>query len=583
MHFKPLRRGISGAGTLFAVRSVLPAVLVALMAISASPAVGGVMLQIKDAPLKDVIMLLTQQTGANIVIADEARLAKNVTCSLNDVPLEKALDYVVKSAGVSYTRMEDGTYIIGAADSFAPLISPADIQAELPPVEQPAPTVTAPPPQKEKKVAVIKLVHSKPSELLRLLGWNLANPMPNCEIAYPYPGTASQRRERMGANVYQSTPSGTIYNFGEGVPMINNQPVMPTIDPLNRNTGAGRTADASTGAGQVYVGPPTRPPGYTVPGRPGTAPTATAPGTTPGAPATTTPTGTTTTGTSGNFLWPEGLVGDPVPFDLDNSILIKGDDDAIAQFKQMVRLLDVPPKQVEIKAEFVEISTNDAKKFGLDWSIQRLHESFETQFVPSGNVVFAFATGNLSVRGAAQLTKDIGRIINAPIISTLNNQWADISITHDIPFWTSTTIITESGAVNSPYVEFIHIDTGLGVLPRVNGDGTVTMVLQPRVSDTGQFIQGPGDVGGAFETRTQQLFTQRRVANGETIVVGGFIRKNDSNSIQKVPILGDLPIIGSLFRTTAKTSEDRELLIFITPRIIPDTAAGAAIGTTLTP
>lgn len=579
MRYTPSRRSASGAVAAHIIKTVLPAVLAALILVNVAPATGGVMLQIKDAPLKDVIMLLTQQTGANIVIADESRLTKNVTCSLNDVPLEKALDYVVKSAGVSYTRMEDGTYIIGGSETLVPLISPSDIQAELPPVEQPAPVHVAPPPA-EKKVAVIKLVHSKPSELLRLLGWTLSNPMPNCEVAYPYPGTASNKRDRLGGNVYQSTPSGKVYDFGEGVPMINNQPVMPTIDPVSRPAGAGRTADSATGAGQTYVGPPTRPPGYTVPGRPGTTPTATAPGTTPAASGTTP---TSTTSTSGNFLWPEGLVGDPVPFDLDNSILIKGDDDAIAQFKQMVRLLDVPPKQVEIKAEFVEISTNDAKKFGLDWSMQRLQESFETQFAPSGNVIFAFATGNLTVKGAAQLTKDIGRIINAPIISTLNNQWAEISITNEIPFWTSTTIITDAGAVNSPYVEFIYIDTGLGVLPRINGDGTVTMTLQPRVSDTGLFIQGPGDVGGAFETRTQQLFTQRRVANGETIVVGGFIRKNDSNSIQKVPILGDLPIIGSLFRTTAKTSEDRELLIFITPRIVPETTGGATIGTTLIP
>jgi type II secretory pathway component GspD/PulD (secretin) len=74
------------------------------------------------------------------------------------------------------------------------------------------------------------------------------------------------------------------------------------------------------------------------------------------------------------------------------------------------------------------------------------------------------------------------------------------------------------------------------------------------------------------------------VANGETIVIGGFIRKNDSNSVTKIPILGDLPIVGSLFRGTSRTTTDRELLIFVTPTIIPDSTTGSvAVGGGLIP
>lgn len=560
MQYTLRRRSTSGATALSVARTALLAVLVMLTIVSGALAANGIMLQIKDAPLKEVVMLLTQQSGTNIVIADESKLGKKVTCSLNDVPLEKALDYVVKSAGVSYQKMDDGTYIIGGEAPQAPVVSPADIA--LPAVEQPAPAVVAPP-AKEIKLVKVELVNSRPSEVLRILGWNRQNPIPNSEPSYPDRMGSTQRSGPKGPPVYQMQPNGDLYDYGTGVPMNNGQPVPPTVDPTGHRSSAGRTASSDTGAGQS-VTYPTRPPGYSIPGRPGGTTT------TPNQPGQTS---STTSSTSGNFLWPEGLVGDPVPFDLDNSILIKGDEDAIAQFKNMVRMLDIPPKQVEIKASFVEVSTNDIKKFGIDWSLQNLDESFSTQFGPSGNVLFAFATGNLTVNAAAELTRSIGTIVNEPIISTLNNQWAQISITNDIPFWSSTTIITDTGPVTSPYVEFIHVETGLGVLPRVNGDGTVTMTLQPQVSDTGSYIQGPEGTG-AFETRTQSLFTQRRVANGETIVVGGFIRKNDSNSIQKVPILGDLPIIGGLFRTTAKTSEDRELLIFVTPRIIPDTVGG---------
>ena len=288
----------------------------------------------------------------------------------------------------------------------------------------------------------------------------------------------------------------------------------------------------------------------------------------PGQPTTT----TTTTGAGRGFLWPED-VEQALPFDLANSIIVKGGEDGIAQFKEIVRMLDVAPMQVQIKAEFVEVKTTDVKRFGIDWSLQTLNTSFETAFGPVGNVIVGFTSGNLTAQLRAQLTSDVGRVINSPVISTINNQNAYISINQVIPYWTTMNVISGDQIVEQSYPQFIQIDTSLNVLPRVNGDGTITMILTPRVSDTGNVIVGP-DGSAIPEQRNQELFTQRRVANGETIVVGGFIRKNDSNSIQKIPILGDLPIIGSLFRTTAKTSEDRELLIFITPTIIPDVGGG---------
>lgn len=189
-------------------------------------------------------------------------------------------------------------------------------------------------------------------------------------------------------------------------------------------------------------------------------------------------------------------------------------------------------------------------------------------------MILGFATGNLTSTLRTQLTRDIGRVINSPIISTINNQNAYISINSQIPYWTTYNTITGTGTViEQSQPNFIDIDTRLMVLPRVNGDGTITMTLSPGVADTGNIVSGPNRTQ-IPEQRNQELFTQRRVANGETIVVGGFIRKNDSNSVTKIPILGDLPIVGSLFRGTNRTTTDRELLIFITPTIIPDSTTG---------
>lgn len=522
-------------------------------------AANGIMLQIKDAPLKDVVMMLTQQSGTNIVISDESGLldGKKVTASLSDVPLEKALDYIVKGAGVSYKKMEDGTYIIGG--SMADEISLVPPPSTLPPVE----TVSAPEPPK-MRVETIKLIHSRPSELLALIGYSGKNPMPNCEPIYPdrtSVGTPKNTVTTGGTQILNSQTGEVIPVGGNGV-LPNNQPVAPTIDPRATNSGAGRAAEPTFGAAQVPGAPgqPPRPTTPTQPTRPGTA-------------------------TQGqNFLWPEG-VQNAVPFDLDNSIIVMGDEQGIQDFKNIVRMLDVPPKQVQVKAEFVEVKTDDVKSFGIDWSLDRLNQSFSAALSGgTGNVVVGFATGNLTATLRAQLTRDVGRIINSPIISTINNQNAYISINNQIPYWTTYNTVTGTGQIiEQANVNFITIDTHLDVLPRVNGDGTITMILRPGVADTGNVITGP-DGTQIPEQRTQELFTQRRVANGETIVVGGFIRKNDSTSVTKVPVLGDLPIVGSLFRGTAKTTEDRELLIFVTPTIIPDPTGGTVgIGGNLVP
>lgn len=534
---------------LYVGRTTLCATLVLIAMSCCAFAANGIMLQIKDAPLKEVVMLLTQQSGTNIIIADESKLEKRVTVSLNDVPIEKALDYIVKNAGISYKKMDDGTFIIGGVVEEAQEVS---LPNALPPVE---PVVA---PASARTWTSIKLIHSKPSELLRLMGWQGTNPMPNCETVYP-----DRSKPRM-PNV-TSAPGGTTWLNGQTGEMIpvgpdaaapKGQPVAPTIDARATSSDAGRTADPNFGAAQM-PGSPGMPGGY---GR-----------SSGGGNSRPNQSGGSSSGQ--NFLWPED-VDNAVPFDLDNSIIVKGGDQGIADFKNIVRMLDVPPKQVQIKAEFVEVKTTDVKRFGINWQLDKLNESFSATLAGGGNVVVGFATGNLTAVLRTQLTSDIGRIINSPIISTINNQNAYISINSEIPYWTTYNTVTGTGTViEQSQPNFISIDTHLNVLPRVNGDGTITMTLMPGVADTGNVISGP-DGAEIPEQRNQELFTQRRVANGETIVVGGFIRKNDSSSVTKIPVLGDLPIVGSLFRGIAKTTEDRELLIFITPTIISDSNTG---------
>jgi len=542
----------STSATAVSVAKVFRLALVAVLILSGAAFAGtGVTLEVQDCPLRDVVKVLMQQSGKNIIVADDSKMERKIDACLKDVELDKVLDYIVGSAGVSYRKMDDGTYIIGGAQVTVPVIAPREIADVLPPIAS-EPVALELPMVFEK----IVLVHSTPSELLRLLepgSWSGATPG-----LRPTPAvTLLARPEGDVRTLTITTSDGRSYDPTRVNSGVNGSAVVPAIGPNGVTPGAGRTS--GSGIADQY------PPG--VPGYPGGRPTpAPAPTAAPNA---------------GNFLWPDGVT-DARPFDLDNSIIIKGTEDGIEAFKKIVRMLDVPPKQVSIKAEFVEVSTTDIKRFGIDWSLDRIDQSFATSFLPSGNVVFGFNRGNLTAQIRAQLTNNIGRVINAPIISTINNQPASIGIQTQIPYWETISTVVGTSVIQQAQPRFISVSTQLNVLPRVNGDGTITMQLQPQVSDSGNIVNGPS--GQALpEVKTQQLMTQRRVANGETIVVGGFIRKNDSNSFQRVPFLADLPIVGSLFRTRARTLDEREVLIFITPTIIQSSGSGTVGDTTLMP
>ncbi|MEN6356576.1 MAG: secretin and TonB N-terminal domain-containing protein [Armatimonadota bacterium] len=548
----------------------------ALAVLAIAGSADAISLQIKDLSLKEVVMLLTQQSGTNIVIADDSKLDKKITASLNDIPIEKALDYVVKGAGVSYKKADDGTYIIGADIADEPAVSLTDVAAALPPVEL---TASQSVNNQEKQIVVVKLIHSRPSELLRLIGWNGINPMPNCESISPEylsnTHTTSGDSARPSTNMNQN---GLIYDPNLTIRNQNSQPVVPSIDPSSLSRGSGRTADQVTGASQYPDAGAYRPGGYGPGG-----------GYNSGGyyggqqsynrPGTTTASQSGTSG-DGNFLIPDG-VDDVKPFDLDNSIIVKGTEDGIEAFKKTVRMLDVPPKQVQIKAEFIEVSTSDVKKFGIDWSLERINDSFNTAFNPEGNIIVGFTSGNLTAQLKAELTSEVGRVVNAPIVSTINNQTAMIQIGDQIPTWQSVTVYSESATNTSYSVNYLQIQSMFSVMPRVNGDNTITMTMYPQVSDQGTMYTGP-DGSQIPEERIQSLYCQRRVANGETVVVGGFVRKTDSNSYKSIPILCDLPIVGSLFRTHSNSTDDRELLIFITPTIISPSGTGV-VGESLVP
>ncbi|MDH7482587.1 MAG: hypothetical protein QHH26_11535 [Armatimonadota bacterium] len=491
-------------------------------------------LDVIDADLSKVVMLLARDSKQSIIIADQEKATAKVTATLKDMPLETALKRIVESVGCTYRREADGTYIIGGPASAT---VQATSQTSTPSLNESlgsAAWETALPQRRNVKVEKIPLYYVRPVDMMWLLG------------LYQHPPEEPKSEEKIVPGVH--IPGGKTF------PPVDATP--PLTESLRADLDyAGRAPGVSLEAAQgVPPSPPGRPT-YTRPGQ-----TQTQPGQAPGQTTTTQQTG----------LWPEG-VDFIMPYELDNSLIVKGTDEGIEELESTIRQLDLPPKQVSIKAEFVEISTTEASSLGIDWSLERANSSFQTQFGPGGNVIFGYANGNVMATLRTKLLQNKAKIINAPIISTLNNVPATIQVGRQVPYWT--TIITSPGQgqlVTQQVPLFLSISSQLLVRPTINrGDNSITVWIQPVVADQGDPVKGPDGTEIPI-TNQQSLSTTRRVANGETIVIGGIIRKSDSTNVTKIPLLGDIPIIGPLFRNVTKNNTDVELLIFLTPSIVPE-------------
>ena len=147
---------------------------------------------------------------------------------------------------------------------------------------------------------------------------------------------------------------------------------------------------------------------------------------------------------------------------------------------------------------------------------------------------------------------------------TGDNQKAAIEQGTEIPYVTP-------GSANSPAtVAFKKAVLRLDVTPQITADGRVVMVVEIRKDTVGQFVQ----LGGGFQVPsidTKNVITQIQVNNGDTAVIGGIYEETIRNDVTQVPWLGNIPLLGYLFKNTGSSSEKVELLVFLTPRIVKET------------
>jgi len=285
-------------------------------------------------------------------------------------------------------------------------------------------------------------------------------------------------------------------------------------------------------------------------------------------------------GRGGGALTPQGI-DNIISNDADDTLIVQGDAAGIDELRQIIRLLDVAPKQVLIRAEFVRVDLNETDGFGITWTAKVAPNlNFATaNIAPAGSITAVYASGNAVANLQAQLTKNRVNILQAPIISTSNNRPASINFSTQVPIQQSVTNITPQGQqITNQSTQFLTASNGLNVTPHINGDNSVSLFINPTLTTV-----SPSDIPGTPQFAQQTLSTFRRIANGETMVLGGFITTQDNYGTNEVPLLSKLPIIGALFRSYNHSVQNSEVLIFLTPQIIEDRAQGVVGAGTSSP
>lgn len=550
-----------GALIAYTMGNALPS---ATAAPQSAPRMPVVSLTLIDAEFRDAVNMLMQRTGTSIVLEPSDKPYPRVNVNLVDMPLDKALEYLARSAGARVRRTEDGVFVVGPNTSQPEQVAPEPTLAAAPP---------APPRVRTEKM---RLQYINPSEFLiqlradpEIVGLDWAARHSGMLIEQLMDVTRPGARPLTQVQPILPTPPQTTPVAPAAQAGAATAERTPTPDTGFNQRGGMVGGGMGFGGAQIGGGFRGGVGGFGQPGAGGFGAGVGGFGQ-PGAG------GLGGFGAAGGQLIQLSDQARIIAVDTDNSLIVTGTDEDIENIRRFIRLLDVAPRQVQIEVKFVTLKISDLRNLGIDWLVQQLNTqagNVPGTFATGGNVFIRYSTGNLTAELRTALSNGRGRVIQSPIITTLNNTPGTILVQTQVPF--ITTVLTSPGqgqVIQGSQVNYVPVVSGMTVTPRINGDGTITLFIPLQLSDITGSVRAPD--GSTFPiVNSQAVFTTRRVPNGQTVVLGGFIRRSEDVSVSKFPILGDLPWIGHLFRSTNLSQDDTELLIFLTPTILEESGA----------
>lgn len=289
-----------------------------------------------------------------------------------------------------------------------------------------------------------------------------------------------------------------------------------------------------------------------------------------------------------------------------NALVITAEPDVMGELEKVIARLDIRRAQVLVEAIIVEVQDGDALSLGVQW-VNRYGGG--TQFTNTGLPTSTVVQGALNYRDDGEISSGIlnslssfnglatgfyagnwGALLTAlssntqsnllatPSIVTLDNKEATINIGQEVPVLTGSQSDTSGGSIYNT-VERKTVGTKLKVTPQINEGDSVLLEIEQEVSSVADTASTTSsDLGATFNTRT--ISNAVLVKSGQTVVLGGLLSDATTETVSKVPLLGDIPLLGNLFRSTSNSKSKQNLMVFIRPTILRDSASYDSISST---
>ena len=241
-----------------------------------------------------------------------------------------------------------------------------------------------------------------------------------------------------------------------------------------------------------------------------------------------------------------------------NAIVLSGSPATVAALRAVIDKIDIPLTSVILETQIVELTETAAKLIGIDYTNNGALASAQLQArsfnPPTGTINLQAAIFDVVSQGG-------GRLIARPRVVAQSGSSASILTGDAIPIVTNITSFGSS-TVTQQQVQYVQVGVNLQIQPRISSDGFVTSHIFSEVSSVTGYVQGFPQISQRVAT------TAATVRDGESFVIGGLIQENELRNLDKIPGLGDLPLIGGLFRNRRDTRTKTSLYIVVTPRIV---------------
>lgn len=534
-----------------------------------------VSLSLRDSDVKQVLRMFADKAGMNIIF--DSSVSGTVTLDLVDVPLNSAFDLVLSIAGLSYV-VDENTLIISSAGTE---MSATKQEITLVPVKYIDASVLAE--FLNKNIFTMKKPGLSNSEIVT------TNPMTNELLVFGTKNDVAITRKIV--EKFDKKPLSTSIKISHTTPEQMADLICNMLLPAT-SSGGGKSTGGAAGIKGVMTGAASSGGGGSSEVELGGGEVACQVSANSSGTLTSMPLQTLVI----SYFTQQGTIG-----------VIGGSEDQLEMIREFIADNDKKQPQAYLELSIIELNEQGSKTLSNTWQYLSKHFSFNASAGSSGTSPYypIFFSGSQyphvpsadqvdspdyivhRYNGPQALTYAInyilesrkGRVVANPRILITNGQESVIDLTSDYVKTVTSQVVSESltGAVQRDYE--IGDDNGIkiSITPFISPDGYVTLNITPEYATIASQVTTPNesdptvtDIQATLLQRRNLELKNVRIKDGETLVIGGMIREEDQKTVQKIPILGDIPGLGMFFRTTVSSKTKEEMLIMITPKIIVD-------------